>query len=127
MQKATKLKILNILLIISSLLGYLEWGKDQHILLFQAEAEIFMQLLSNAKSAVHPFTILPLFGQFVLLFTCFQKSPSKFLTIIGMCCLGLLLVFMFAIGIMSGNLKILVSTLPFIGVSIWIILLLRKK
>ena len=35
-----KPKILNALLIVTSLLGYLEWSGDSHTFLFQAEAEI---------------------------------------------------------------------------------------
>ncbi len=35
-----KSKILNFLLLITSLIGYLEWGNGQHTFLFQAEVDI---------------------------------------------------------------------------------------
>jgi hypothetical protein len=41
MKETTKSKFFNLLLILTSLLGYLEWGKGHQMFLFQAEAEIF--------------------------------------------------------------------------------------
>ena len=95
-------------------MGYLEWGKDHKSFLFQAEVEILSKLLTAPTSAIHPFTMLPLMGQLVLLFTLFQKIPSKTLTFIGISAIGILLCFMFVIGIISLNFKILLSTLPFL-------------
>lgn len=114
MESITKGKILNALLILTSLAGYLEWGKDNHVFLFQAEAEIITKLFTDPASVIHPFTLLPMFGQILLLITLSQKSPGKLLTFGGMACIGLLLVLMFTIGVMDWNIKILISTLPFL-------------
>lgn len=113
-----KSKLLNCLLIITSLLGYLEWSGNSHAFLFQTEGEIFSKLFTDPSSVLHPFTILPMLGQLLLLITLFQKTPSKTLTYISIGGLGLLLIFMLAIGILSLNYKIIVSTIPFIVVSI---------
>ena len=113
-----KSKLLNFLLIITSLLGYLEWGGDNHTFLFQAEGQIVSALFTNPSSTTHPLTILPLIGQVLLIFTLFQNTPNKLLTHIGLGCLAILLFFMFAIGLMSLNYKILLSTIPFVIVSI---------
>lgn len=121
-----KLKILNLLLIIASLSGYLKWGKNNSLFLFEAEREILMQLLSGSKSAIHPFTLIPLLGQFLLFITLFQNRPSRGLTYTGIGCLSLLLLFMFFIGILAKDLKILVSTLPFIILAILTITAFRK-
>ena len=122
-----KTKILNLLLIISSLIGFLEWGKDQQLFLFQAEAEIITKIFSEPKSVLHPFILLPFVGQILLLITLFQNNPSKILTIISIGGLGLLLSFMFVIGILSANFKILLSTIPFLVISIFTIIHIRKK
>lgn len=111
-------KILNFLLVITSMFGYLEWGKDNHSFLFQTEAEIASKLFSDPGSALHPFVVLPLIGQLLLFVTLFQSKPSKRLTFIGMAGLALLLVFIFAIGLMSFNLKMALSALPFIVVAV---------
>jgi hypothetical protein len=108
-----KSKILNILLIITSLIGYLEWGGDNHVFLFQGETEIIIKLFTNPASVIHPFILLPLVGQILLLITLFQKSPGKMLTYFSITSLGLLLGFMFVIGLLSMNFKIVLSTIPF--------------
>ncbi|GAB4210166.1 MAG: hypothetical protein Fur0023_22490 [Bacteroidia bacterium] len=111
-------KLLNILLVVASLIGYLEWGKDNKSFLIEAEFELLKKMFTDPISAVHPFTLIPLLGQILLLITLFQNAPSRKLTYLGISSIGLLLVFMFFIGIIGLNLKILASTLPFIVISI---------
>ena len=106
--------MLTLLLILTSLLGYLEWGDNQHLFLFQAEADIFLKMWTKPAEVIHPFTVLPLFGQFILLFTFFQKNPSAIWIWLGMAGIGLLLGLMFVIGLISLNYKIGFSTLPFL-------------
>jgi hypothetical protein len=122
-----KEKFLNILLIISSLFGYLEWGTDNKSFLFEGEYEVLSKLFTDSESAVHPFTIIPLLGQILLLITLFQQKPNKILTYIGIACLGLLLGFMFFISIIVMKLKILISTLPFLATAIYTVFHFRKK
>lgn len=122
-----KAKLLNLLLIITSLFGYLEWGQHNTSFLFQIEYEVLRNLFNDPKSVVHPFTILPLFGQVLLLITLFLKEPNKILTYVGIGCLGLLLGLMFFIGILGINYKILISTLPFILTSIIAVRNYRQK
>lgn len=116
-----KSKLLNGILILSSLIGYLEWGKDKKMFLFQGELEIVTKLFTDPVSVVHPFTLLPLFGQLVLAITLFQKVPGKILTLVGLGCLSLLLVLMFVIGLINLNYKITVSTIPFLVTGVMII------
>jgi len=111
-------KLLNLLLILTSLAGYLEWGRDQSMFLFQMEAELFAKALREPGSVIHPFTVLPVLGQLALLWTVFQRTPSRLLTYAGMAGLGLLLGLMFVIGLMTGNMKILASTAPFLVVAV---------
>lgn len=109
-----KSKLLNLLLILTSFAGYLEWGEDRHLFLYQAEIEIFSKLFTDPMSVIHPFTILPLLGQIALLITLFQKQPGKILTLAGIGGISVLLILMLVIGIMSWNIKIILSTLPFL-------------
>lgn len=121
-----KAKILNALLVVTSLFGYLEWGQTNNMFLFEAEAEILTKLIRDPQSIIHPFTLLPLFGQILLLTTLFQKTPGKWLTFVGMAGIGVLLTFMFLIGILSMNVKILVSTLPFM-ITAWMVIVHHRK
>jgi len=121
-----KSKILNFLLILFSLFGYLEWSGKNHMFLFEAEIEILSKLFINPKSVIHPFIILPVISQFLLLFTLFQKTINRKITYISIFGLGLLIYFLLFVGIISLNYKITLSTLPFIVVSILTILHHRK-
>jgi hypothetical protein len=121
-----KAKILNALLIISSLFGYLEWGQGQQTFLFQVEADIISKLFSDPQSIIHPFIILPLFGQVLLFLTLFKKIPQRKMTYIGLLALGILLLFIFFIGLMSLNYKIILSTIPFLLFAVLTVKHLRK-
>lgn len=113
-----KTKIYSIALILSSLFGYLEWGTDQHAFLWQAARDVLQNLFTGEKSVIHPFTIIPLIGQILLLGTLFQKTPSRMLTYIGIGCIGLLLLMMAFIGVIGLKWKIFFSVVPFITLSI---------
>ncbi len=121
-----KQKTINLLLILSSLLGYLEWGGGNHLFLLQAEGELLRKMFSDPTSVIHPFTIMPLAGQIILAITLFQKTPSKVLTFIGIGCIILLFLLMLFIGISTKNLKIFSSTIPFIFLSVLTILRYKK-
>jgi hypothetical protein len=122
-----KKKLLNLLLIITSLLGYMEWGGGNHTFVFQAESEIFTKLVSDPVSVLHPFIVLPLLGQLLLVITLFQRTPGKILTYTGIVCLGMLMVFLFAIGSLAGNSKMIFYPLPFIVVATLSIVQYRNK
>lgn len=113
-----KVKLLSALLILTSLMGYLEWGQGQHLFLLQAEGEIMIKLWTDPKSVLHPLISMPLLGQILLAITIVQRTPSRTLFYLGTGSLLILLGLMFLIGIISFNLKILFSTLPFLAMSV---------
>lgn len=120
-------RILHVLLLVTSLLGYLEWGKDNHSFLFEAEYTLLSKLFSAPSFLLHPFVLLPLVGQLLIVVTFFQKKPSSALIYTAIGLLGLLLGLMFFIGLLGLNLKILVSTLPFLITAIAVVRLHRRK
>ena len=95
--------------------------------MFQMEAEIFGKLISDPGSVLHPLVLLPLFGQLLLIITLFQARPGKWLTYAGISCIGLLLGFMFVVGLLGFYYKIYLSTLPFIILAIFAIRNIRKE
>jgi hypothetical protein len=107
-----KIKIL--FLIITSLFVYLSWGKESAAFLFQMEYEIITKLFTNPTSALHPFTVIPMLGQLLLLITLLQKTPTTILLKTGIGCLLFLIGFVFIIGLLSLRLPIIISTIPFI-------------
>lgn len=122
-----KIKILNLLVIITSLFGYLEWGGNNSSFLYETEYDVLAKLFTDPASVTHPLTLIPLLGQILILITLFQTTPNRYLTYIGIGCLGLLLGLMTFIGIIDTSFKILISTLPFLIVSTLAIREFRKQ
>jgi hypothetical protein len=111
-----KMKVL--FLIITSLFVYLSWGNESAAFLFQMEYEIISKLFINPLSALHPFTVIPLLGQIILLISLFQKTPNAVLFKIGIGCLLFLIGFVLIVGLLSRRISIIVSTLPFITLAL---------
>jgi hypothetical protein len=106
-------KLLTVLLLLTSLFGYLAWGNGKHAFLFQAEADVLAKAIHHPLEVLHPFVLIPFVGQLLLLFTLFQKQPGRLLTLLGLAALSILMVLLLLIGALSFNLKIAGSTLPF--------------
>jgi hypothetical protein len=121
-----KVKFLNLSLILASLIGFMQWSGNNHMFLFQAEWELLKKSIEEPASVLHPLTVLPFLGQLLLLITLFQKQPNKILTLIGIAFIGMLLGLLFLIGIMSLNLRILFSTLPFLILAVLTFTAVRK-
>ena len=119
-------RILNLCLLLSSLAGYLEWSGNQHGFLFQLEYELIAKTNHNPGALLHPFVLLPLFGQLLILCSLFQKKPGRVLTLIGLACLGLLMLMILLVGILTLNSKIVASALPFIITGIFVLRYNRK-
>lgn len=106
-----------LLIILSSLFGYLEWGGGNHAFLYEMERDVVLKLICSPKTALHPLTILPLFGQFLLTIALIKKSKSIRLIYWGIGLISLLLLFIFFIGLISLQWKIFICALPFIVLS----------
>ena len=106
-------KLLNLLLVFSSLFGFLRWGGGNTMFLFEAEALIFSKVLVNPEEVIHPLIVLPVVGQILLIITVFQKAPNRILTIIGIILLSLLLGLILVIGLIEMDWRIVGSVLPF--------------
>lgn len=120
-------KILNAGLILSSFVGYLEWGTDQSNFLIQTEWHILSGFADDPLSIIHPFIIIPMLGQILLVITLFQKKPSRLLTYSGLGCLAVLLLFILFIGFLNMNVKMIASIMPFIIFGVLTIKQNRKK
>jgi hypothetical protein len=107
-------RFLNILLLCTVQLGYLEWGRGSTAFVYRVSLELVMSAVKKPGSFLHPIILVPLIGEILLLITIFQKTPGRILTLIGLCCLSVLMLLLFFIGAITHNGKILLSALPFI-------------
>ena len=123
---STRIRVAIAGLVLSFLFCYLEWGKDQSGFFGQMEYDlIFGNKLSS--SITHPLIFLPLAGELLLLYVLFQKQPNKKLVRTGILLLGTLVGIVLLVGILAGNPKIIVSTLPFLTAAVMYFLASRKQ
>lgn len=111
-------RFLNVLLILAFLIVYLEWGKGNSVFLFQIEYDILFSGTGKWKSFIHPLIFAPFVGQLLLLITLFQKNPSSRLSTIAILLMGLLVFFIFAIGLFTLNGKIIMFSLPYVVLTV---------
>lgn len=114
-------RFINICLLLTFLLGYLEWGKNNNLFIFQAEVEIFFKGKNDFKSILHPLILIPFLGQMIILYTIFQQKISRTLSLLGLTCLSILMLLLLVIGVLTFNLKITGSTLPFIITGVFVL------
>ena len=114
-------KLLNLGLILTSLIGYLEWGGGNSEFLFQIEYDLIFGALKDLNNFKHPFVLLPMLGQVLVLITLFQKTPGRTFTFIGLACMSLLMLFILLAGVLGLNPRVILSTLPFIIIGILVV------
>ncbi len=73
----SKNKLLVVLIIMSSLIGYLEWGGGNSAFLFEMEKDVLSKLFTFPNSVIHPLTIFPMLGQVMLLVSLFRDPLNK--------------------------------------------------
>lgn len=120
-------KIWLFLLLLTSLIGYTEWGATQHAHLFQLEAKLLRKLFSSPKDLLHPFVILPFLGQLILLIAILKKNTPRWLIITGILFLGILLLLLLFIGILARDAKIIGFALPYVLLSMMYFLRRSRK
>ncbi|MCE2963684.1 MAG: hypothetical protein ACK5UE_01640 [Chitinophagales bacterium] len=113
----SKNKLLVVLIIMSSLIGYLEWGGGNSAFLFEMEKDVLSKLFAFPNSVIHPLTIFPMLGQVMLLVSLFKDPLNKKLVYWGIGLIAILLVLILFIGIIELNWKIIICSLPFVIVA----------
>jgi hypothetical protein len=108
-------------------MGYLEWAKDQHFFVYALEYDLFLKFTRHPNEVLHPLIIIPFIGQVFLIIALLQNKPNKNLIFLGIGCLSLLYLMLFIVGIAAANLKIILSSLPFLILSALIIKMNRNK
>ena len=123
----TKIKWIHLGLVASFLIGYMEWGKDQKMFIFQAFADIFEKGLADPVTFLHPFILFPLVGFLGILYALFKSKQSRTLTLLSIGSMALIMLFIFFIGVFMGNVKMILYNLPFMVFMVLEVLALRAS
>lgn len=119
-----KSKLINLGLFLSFLICYLEWAGGNSGFIFQLEYSVFSEN-ANQNTFAHPLIFIPLLGQFLVLIAIFY--PNKKLSLVGLILLSVLVLIFLLVGILSVNVKIIASTIPFFVLTILFISHYKKK
>ncbi|MEN9346570.1 MAG: hypothetical protein RLZZ77_81 [Bacteroidota bacterium] len=121
------LRLLEIGIVLSSLIGYLQWGGNQSAFLFETEWLILSQLFIRPTDFAHPFILLPLLGQVLLIIHLFLAKTNKRLLYACIGALSTIMLMILLVGMMSLRGPIILSSLPFFFLCFWLIRTLRKN
>ena len=97
----------------------MEWGGGNHSFVFEIQLKVFTNRADFISNFTHPVILVGLIGQVILGIAIF-RSHLRFgwiLTAIILLGIPILLILMSAL--FSSNLKMILSTLPFLGLAIW--------
>ena len=106
-------RLLNLGLLIAFQFCYLEWP-NHSMFVFEAEYDIFSKTESLFNNLMHPIILLGLITQLLLLLGFVLKYFNKKINNIAVLLLSILVLFIFLIGILDWNYKIIISTSPFL-------------
>ncbi|MCU4189303.1 hypothetical protein M9Q43_09015 [Flavobacterium sp. HXWNR29] len=106
-------RLLNLGLLIAFQFCYLEWP-NHSMFVFEAEYDIFSKTESLFNNLMHPIILLGLITQLLLLLGFVLKYFNKKINNIAVLLLSILVLFIFLIGILDWNYKIITSTTPFL-------------
>lgn len=100
-------------LFLSSFIGCLEWGKQSEFI-FEIEYDLLLKISDTPEAFLHPFILLPLLGQIVLLVSFLVPKPKFWLVLLASTGIALLFLILLFIGLLDWNPKITLFTLPFL-------------
>lgn len=106
-------RLLNLGLLIAFQFCYLEWP-NHSMFVFEAEYDIFSKTESLFNNLMHPIILLGLITQLLLFLGFVLKYFNKKINNIAVLLLSILVLFIFLIGILDWNYKIITSTTPFL-------------
>lgn len=100
-------------------LCYLEWAGNNSMFVAEIQYTIFTNYKNYFDNFLHPIILLGLIAQSVIVVSIFiDKFYKKWFTW-ALTTLTLLVIFLFIIGLLSTNLKIIFSSIPFLILAFW--------
>lgn len=120
-------RFINLGLLIAFLFCYLEWPPNNSTFIFQGEYEIFTNTKNWISNFTHPLILLGLIAQLILIYAFINPKVSTKLNHLGVIILTPIVLLFFVVGLLSFNFKIMGSTLPFIALVVYYVVLTRRK
>lgn len=108
---------LNIALLVTSGLGYLEWA-NQRTILYAVEWDLLAGVVQKGSAFAHPAVALPFLGQLLLIFAILTNPEKLWRTYLACVGIGMLHLVILYIGILNANWLMIASVVPFLALSV---------
>jgi len=117
-------RMLNLAILVSFFVCYVDFGHDGKEFIGQTELYLLTSVGEADATTLLAF-ILPI-GQIILIFASIKPKPDKALTIWGMVLLGIVVLLVFGLGLLTGNMAVVSSTIPFLLAALICISYIRR-
>jgi hypothetical protein len=112
-------KLIYLLLLLSFSLAYMEWGGGNHSFVFEIQLKVFTNRADFISNFTHPVILVGLIGQVILGIAIFRSHLRFGWILTAIILLGIPILLILISALFSSNLKMILSTLPFLGLAIW--------
>lgn len=106
-------QLINLGLLLTFQFCYLEWPNNASFI-FQATYEIFTKTDQLVQNFTHPIILVGFISQILILLSVIFKKFSPKWNLIGVIALTPIVLLFFLVGILGFNLKIIISTIPYL-------------
>jgi len=120
-------RFFNLGLLVTFLICYADWGHPAAGFIPQIEYSLFTDPRALTLFIQNPIWVLIIPGQLIFFFGIFVGIHSKRLTMAGLILLGITVLLIFGDGIMKGEPKVYLSTIPFLAIAITWLVRLGKR
>ncbi len=110
-------RLLKIGIFISFLICFVDFGHDGALFVGELEYNIIVTLKDSNGAFAILFFLIPFIGQLIIFISIFKNNGITkifFVTIL----LSFIVLLIFILGLLTSNIKIIISTIPFISISI---------
>lgn len=107
-------KLLNLGLILTFMLGYMEWGQGQSAFVGQIQYEVFFGRPNWKENLAHPVLLAGFTGQLCLLYAMLAPRPRPWVNHLGVALLSLVMLLLFAVAVLAANPRMMAFNLLFL-------------
>ena len=119
-------RLINFGLLATFLICYTNWGHNEVGFIAQIEYFIFRDSSAVTSAIQNPLLVLAFPGELLFFIGIFQSTNTKRLTLAGLILVGIPVLQILVSGILSGEPKMFLSTIPFLAIAIFWFIRQRK-
>jgi hypothetical protein len=110
-------RLIKIGIFISFLICYVDFGHDGAVFVGEIEYKIIVNLKDSMESFSILFFLISFLGQLIIFISIFKNNDLRKI-FLGTIMLSVIVLLIFILGLFTTNIKIIISTIPFISISI---------